>query len=182
MSRDPKLIAARQGHADRLLDEGEQLDMWGEDGTAVPAVQRGPGRPSGAQNKLKTKLRDYMAGQGYRDPAVQLAMIAGLDRPDVHPWAYAAQIARELGEDTADVLKVMRQAASDVLPYYHAKLTPDVSVQQATMNITMAAPGSAGDPSSRAMRPPPMPSEQMQQNQELSESDEGDNSDGVRTE
>ncbi|MDW3181760.1 hypothetical protein [Roseobacter sp.] len=182
MSRDPKLIAARQGHAERLVSEGEQLDMWGDEGAVVPVASRGPGRPAGATNKLKGKLRDYMAGQGYRDPAVQLAMMAGLDRPDLHPIAYAAQIAQALGEDTADVLKVMRQAASDVLPYYHAKLTPDVSVQAAQMNIMMAPQGAAGKASGREMRPPPMPGEEVEGNQEVSNSEEGGNSDGVRTE
>ncbi|MEO0380506.1 MAG: hypothetical protein AAF252_09560 [Pseudomonadota bacterium] len=181
MARDPKLIAARQGSADQLLNKGQQLDMWGENAEPVPAASRGPGRPAGAQNKLKTKLRDYMAGQGYRDPAVQLAMMAGLDRPDVHPIAYAAAIARELGEDTMDVLKVMRQAAADLVPYYHAKLTPDVSVQQATMNITMAPPGAAASPTERVVGPPPMPNENVQQNQQVSESDTGEHSDGSDT-
>ncbi|MEL6886887.1 MAG: hypothetical protein AAFP87_20435 [Pseudomonadota bacterium] len=178
MSHDPKVIAARKASADRLLEEGEQLDMWGGDGAVVPASQRGPGRPAGSGNKLKAKLRDYMAGQGYRDPAVQLAMMAGLDRPDVHPWAYAAQIGRELGEDTADVLKVMRQAAADVLPYYHAKLTPDVTVNAPTMNITMAAPGTATSTGARVVGPPPLPGENMQQNQDVSDAQSGDASDG----
>ena len=179
MARDPKLIAARQGAAHQLLEEGSQLDMWGEDGEARPAASRGPGRPAGSANKLKTKLREYMAGQGYRDPAVQLAMMAGLDRPDMHPIAYAAAIARELGEDTMDVLKVMRQAAADVLPYYHAKLTPDVSVQNATMNITMAPQGSASQASSRVAAPPPMPGKNVQQNQAVSDAPSSDHSDGV---
>ncbi len=178
MSRDPKVIAARQGTAERLLQKGEQLNMWGEDGATVPAAARGPGRPAGAPNKLKTKLRDYMAGQGYRDPAVQLAMMAGLDRPDLHPMAYAAQIAQELGEDMLDVVKVMRQAAADVLPYYHAKLTPDVSIQNAQMNITMAPPGAAAAPSARVVGPPPMPGENVQQKQTVSDRDGGDASDG----
>ena len=87
MARDPKVIAARQGAARQLLEDGSQLGMWGEDGEARPAASRGPGRPAGSANKLKTKLREYMAGQGYRDPAVQLALLAGLDRPDLHPLA-----------------------------------------------------------------------------------------------
>lgn len=87
-------------------------------------------------------MREYFTARGYRDPAEQLAMIAGLDRPDLHPMAYAAQVAQELGEDVTAVLREMRQAAGELLPYWHAKLTPDVQVQ-APVQILMAGPGGA---------------------------------------
>lgn len=151
-------LAHRKRVAEGLVEGGEQLDMWGESGSVVPAAQRsGPGRPAGSPNKLTAKLGQLMAQRGYRDPAEHLAMMAGLDRPDVHPIAYAAQIAAELGEDVMDVAKVMRQAAADVLPYYHAKLTPDVQVNLPVMQVTMAAPMAGQATDGRRVGPPPMP-------------------------
>lgn len=169
-------IQRRKAVADEFLVAGEQADMFGSEGAVVPVGQRsGPGRPAGATNKLKSRISEYMALRGYRDPVEQLAMLAGLDRPDVHPLAYAAQIAKELGEDVMDVAKVMRQAASDLLPYYHAKITPDVSVNMPVMSITMAPQGTGPDGSDRPSGPPPMPSQanpQSEQYQELSQGQE----------
>lgn len=123
----------------RLLDEGHQLEMFGPEGEAVPVDQRrGPGRPAGSGNKLKAKLKDYMVARGYRDPAEQLAMLAGLDRPDLHPMGYAAQIASALGEPVTAVAGLMRQAAAELLPYWHPKVSPDVAVQAPAVNILMA--------------------------------------------
>ena len=154
-----------------------QDDMFGASGEVVPPAKRdGPGRPAGSTNKLKSRIADYMAARGFRDPVDQLAMLAGLDRPDVHPLAYAAQLAEHLGADTLEVAKIMRQAAADVLPYYHAKRTPDVQLSIPVMNVQMAQPlpGQAGN--GRPIGPPPMPSEvsdktsdEMQQNQTLSD-------------
>jgi hypothetical protein len=126
----------------RMLEEGgpDQLGLFGDDEGAVVPVERraGPGRPAGSGNRLKSKLRDYMAAQGYRDPAAQLAMLAGLDRPDLHPLGYAAQIAATLGEPVTAVAGLMRQAAAELMPYWHAKITPDVAVQAPAVNILMA--------------------------------------------
>ncbi len=173
----------RREAAERFLDGGEQLDMFGSGGSVVPAGdRRGPGRPAGASNKLTSKVREFMAHQGYRDPAEQLAMMAGLDRPDLHPMAYAGQIAELLGEDMADVLKVMRQAAADVMPYWHAKLTPDVRVDAPVMNVLMAAPGASAEQVRRVVGPPPMPEAKGTQDQGVSQSDDGDNDGEGRTE
>lgn len=121
----------------KLLAEGEQAGLFGAEGAPIAPEKRGPGRPAGAGNKLKSKLRDYMAARGYRDPAEQLAMIAGLDQRELHPMAYAAQVAASIGEPVLAVVGQMRQAAADLLPYWHAKLTPDVAVQGAQVNILM---------------------------------------------
>lgn len=138
---------ARLGGNTLLTDgaPGGQLDMFGDDkGAAVPVERRaGPGRPAGSGNKLKGKLKDYMAAQGYRDPAAQLAMLAGLDRPDLHPLGYAAQIAAALGEPVTAVAGLMRQAAAELMPYWHAKITPDVAVQAPAVNILMASDGAS---------------------------------------
>ena len=137
--------AIRADAGERLTAKGQQLGLFGADGEPVAVaapeeVRRGPGRPVGASNKLKTKLREYLAHRGYRDPAEQLAMMAGLDQP-MHPMAYAAHIAQALGEDTMAVLREMRQAAGELMPYWHAKITPDVSVTTPAVNILMQGAG-----------------------------------------
>lgn len=142
----PQEIAAGAGRA--LLADGQpggQLDMFGDRaGAAVPVeTRRGPGRPAGASNKLRAKIRELMAARGYRDPAEQLAMLAGLDRPDLHPLGYAAQIAATLGEPVMAVAREMRQAAAELMPYWHAKITPDFAVQAPAVNILMAGDAAA---------------------------------------
>jgi hypothetical protein len=119
-----------------LLDQGEQLGLFGEGGAPIGQDKRGPGRPVGAQNKLKSKLREYMAARGYRDPAEQLAMIAGLDQP-LHPMAYAAQVAESIGEPVLAVAQQVRQAAEALLPYWHPKITPDAPQVGSQVNILM---------------------------------------------
>ncbi|WP_226779002.1 hypothetical protein [Oceaniglobus trochenteri] len=165
----------RKMAAGNLLEGGAQLDMFGDEGEVVPVETRsGPGRPAGSGNKLKTKVRAFMAAKGYRDPVEQLAMLAGMDRPDLHPLAYAAQIAEHLGEDVMDVAKVMRQAAADVLPYWHAKVTPDVQLNLPVMNVQMAPPMPGQAAGGRRVGPPPMPgraNDESVANQQVSKSD-----------
>jgi len=86
-----------------------------------------------------------MAARGYRDPAEQLAMIAGLDRPDLHPIGYAAPIAASLGEPVTAVAALMRQAAAELMPYWHARITPDALVPAPSVNILMSARPVAAD-------------------------------------
>lgn len=140
MATDPKVTNSI--HGQRLMVEGAQLGMFEADGSVIPAEKRsGPGRPPGATNKLKSRLRDYLAAQGYRDPAEHLALLAGLDRRDKHPLHVAAEIAAIIGEDTMSVAREMRQAAEALLPYWHAKLTPDVSITTPAANILMVGTG-----------------------------------------
>lgn len=155
-----------------------QLSMFGDDqGAAVPVEARKPGRPAGSGNKLKAKLRDLMAARGYRDPAEQLAMLAGLDRPDLHPLGYAALIAAELGEPVTAVASLMRQAAAELMPYHHAKITPDAVVNAPAVNILMAGQGVAvgiaasvqGDPD--AFAPLDVRLGHIEQNQQVSGGD-----------
>jgi hypothetical protein len=173
-----------QDRGGRTLDEGAQLGLFADDqGAIVPVEERsGPGRPAGSPNKAKAKLREYFTGRGYRDPAEQLALIAGLDRPDMHPLGHAAMLAELTGLNMHEVLKLQRQAASDLMPYWHAKLTPDVTVNAPTMNINMVPNGSAPSAVGRAMQPPPMPGKESEQNQGVSDGDDDGNSDEGRTE
>lgn len=191
MARDPKVIAARKVKAERLLEQGEQIDMFGEDGAVVPVEERaGPGRPPGARNKLKQKLGEYLALRGYRDPAEQLAMLAGLDRPDVHPLAYAASIAKDLGEDVVSVAREMRQAADALMPYWHAKVTPDVAIHADRVGILMAGgDGAMRLAGSDGEMDPFAPADvrygiadKTQENQEVINSASDNSDDGARTE
>lgn len=136
MAIDPKQRASDR--AEKLIEQGSgQLGMFGAEGEVLPPSTRGPGRPPGAQNKLKSRLRDYLSAKGYRDPAEHLALLAGLDRRDKHPLHVAAEIAAALGEDTMAVVREMRQATEALLPYWHAKLTPDVQVNAPSVSILM---------------------------------------------
>jgi hypothetical protein len=135
MALDPKQWATDR--AEKLIDAGPQLGMFGPEGEVLPPATRGPGRPVGAGNKLKSRLRDYLSAKGYRDPAEHLALLAGLDRRDKHPLHVAAEIAAALGEDTMAVAREMRQATEALMPYWHAKLTPDVQVNAPSVNILM---------------------------------------------
>lgn len=135
-SGDVKLLNADR--AQRLIEQGSgQLGMFGPEGEVLPPATRGPGRPPGAQNKLKSRLKDYLAAKGYRDPAEHLALLAGLDRRDKHPLHVAAEIAAALGEDVMAVAREMRQATEALMPYWHAKLTPDVQVNAPAVSILM---------------------------------------------
>lgn len=187
---DQRALNAERGA--RIAEQGEQLGLFGPEGAAIEPAERraGPGRPAGSGNRLKSKLGQLMALRGYRDPAEQLAMLAGLDRPDLHPLALAAALAEELGEDVAAVMREMRQAAGELLPYWHAKVTPDVAVHQTAVQVVMPGavvpqpgPEQARDvtPKPGRIAPPPMPFE-IQQKQEVSESPEGNSDGAIRTE
>jgi hypothetical protein len=135
-SGDVKLLNSER--AEKLIEQGSgQLGMFGPEGEVLPPSSRGPGRPPGAQNKLKSRLKDYLAAKGYRDPAEHLALLAGLDRRDKHPLHVAAEIAAALGEDVMAVAREMRQATEALMPYWHAKLTPDVQVNAPSVSILM---------------------------------------------
>ena len=136
MGTDLKQLNADR--AEKLIEQGSgQLGMFGPAGEVIEPVKRGAGRPPGAQNKLKGKIREYLTARGYRDPAEHLALLAGLDRRDKHPLHVAAEIAAVLGEDTMAVAREMRQATEALMPYWHPKLTPDVQVNAPSVNILM---------------------------------------------
>ncbi|MEO1606744.1 MAG: hypothetical protein AAFU34_15610 [Pseudomonadota bacterium] len=172
MSDDPKKKAADQAQAAR--EQMVQLGMFEEDGAAVPAAERGRGRPPGSRNRINAKLRELLTVKGYADPAERLAQIAGLDRPDLHPVAYATMIAESIGESTGDVLKVQRQALADLLPYFHKKLAPDVAIQQSNaMFVTMGGAGAPGSSDADAQKRPPEGRRKTQENQDVSENSNG---------
>lgn len=143
MSDKPNPAWLARNGGKQLEEQGAQLGFFGESGEPIAPVdaKRGAGRPAGAGNKLKSKIKDYLAAKGYRDPAEQLAMLAGLDQRELHPMAYAAQVAQLLAVPVTDVIREMRQASAELMPYWHAKLTPDVSVTAPSVNILMQGAG-----------------------------------------
>lgn len=81
--READGIAARAAQvADRARITGDQLNLFGEPTADLPAETPertgGPGRPPGARNKAKTRLRDLLVAHGYGDPAHRVARLAGL--------------------------------------------------------------------------------------------------------
>lgn len=143
MGDAPSREQIARGQALALQAHGAQLGFFGEDGQPIAAEdpRRGPGRPVGAPNRAKTKIKDYLAARGFRDPAEQLAMLAGLDQRDVHPIYHAAKLAEAIGVPVDVIMREMRQAADALMPYWHAKLTPDVQVNLPPVPILMQVQG-----------------------------------------
>lgn len=221
------LAAEAAASLDAAKRIGDQLALFDEPSAVQDdddAGDRGPGRPPGARNKLKTGLAQLMAAQGYRDPASQLARMAGLhSREDQNLVAIqtaraileasrlkvSADDARELmlragtegerkrafdlwctvlGEDiriahalpglVMQIRGQMEKAASALLPYTFAKVTPDVNDNRSQMVVQITAPAGAPEQVRASVAPPPMPMEEAEQYQEVSGSD-GERSDGA---
>lgn len=103
------------------------LPEVGEEGMRL----RTRGRPAGALDRGKRHLKEYLAGLGYRDPAVVLAetfsrpiweLQEALNTdPDGIPVAKEQRISR------AEVFALQLKAAAELLPYLHGKM-PAVDV------------------------------------------------------
>lgn len=78
----------------------------------VAAPRRARGRPPGATNKRNDDMVAYLQALGHRDPAVTLSMIQ---------TANTQALARAIGAEHLDVLKLQQKAASDLMPYFYAK-------------------------------------------------------------
>ncbi len=193
---------------DQARELGEQLTFLpsddGEGGELVPE-KRGAGRPKGAKNKSSSQLKAMLAAKGFRQPEDVLALMAGLDSrlpPHIlamqraeevlawaggqHPGDFQASVGQRLAVFT-DLYKDMGRRAEAVLPFGLGKVTPDVNVN--TSQITqIVMPGGSDGPAptviegrkGRAMSPPPMPKE-IVQNQAVSEIESGDNLKDGRT-
>lgn len=81
-----QLAADAARRVERMREVGDQLSLFGPPVPLPPAGEgeageqgKRIGRPPGARNKVKAALRDLMAAQGWRDPAQQLAYLAGLN-------------------------------------------------------------------------------------------------------
>lgn len=86
---------------------------------AGPLAARGPGRPPGARNRRTEHTLAFLRAR-HRDPRVVLLEIAGANVHD---------LAGLLGCSAHEALQEKRLAAIGVLPYYAARLTPEVLQQ-----------------------------------------------------
>lgn len=133
-----------------------------------PAGWSGRGRKPGSRNLRTLALGRYVQARGYGDVAVQLVEIANARASDI-----ARQVVGEalrlkgLPDDDAAIDAAVREmsleaatglivearkeqaaARKDVLPYLHAKMTPDVQVNvgQLPSIIIDLASGGGGEP------------------------------------
>lgn len=109
---------------DRARASGGQLALFDRPEPGAPVIdqptgKRKPGRPAGARNKVKTALRELLAARGYRDPASQLAHMAGLNSTE-DPRLIALGLAEAIldavspaGEDIARAERLLAKAESE---------------------------------------------------------------------
>lgn len=107
-------------------------------------AKRARGRPAGSQNRRSNDLANYLLSMGYRDPALILADIANAD-----PVALAEDLSvpyrvkngpnkGEIVETsvTPDVaLKLIKDAAAELLPYFHTKRPAELDVKVRTLGV-----------------------------------------------
>lgn len=134
---------------------------------AADQAARGKGgRPAGSKNRTAAPMGAYLRAMGFRDPAARLAVIAGL-KSDMDPVELAthqaALVAKGLGlgkakpELVASLLKEQRQALEGLMPYWHAKLTPDVNVNNnvaAVLAVGVGGPVQSGAGAAPQALPP----------------------------
>ncbi len=135
-----------------------QMGLWEappslDQEVAAEAEAKNPkgGRPAGSKNKTGAQLGAYLRGLGYRDPAARLAMIAGLNS-NLDPVELATEQARLVAESLGaekpgaavvlGMLKEQRAALEGLMPYWHAKLTPDVN-NNTQVNMALMVGGGA---------------------------------------
>ncbi len=113
-------------------DDGEIASAGGVERAPFVAQPSGRGgRRPGALNRKTLMLGKYLQAKGYRDPAVMLAEIANADPLELWRWIET----EDKGGETSllDVMKWQADAAKSLLPYLHAKITPDAVVDASTL-------------------------------------------------
>lgn len=210
--RDAREAAAR---LDRAREAGQQLTFLPDEEPAsdVPAK---PGRPEGAKNKVSNQMREFLASKGYDMPENVLAQMAGLaSRQDaimtaiehterILTWAHDGATEKKKGGGERpskasaarrlavfmQVYTIQLRAADALLPYGAAKVTPDVTNNNQTVQVFQvpAAPARPGDGarvvegrSGGKSEPPPMPKE-IEQKQALTNPADANSDDKSRTE
>jgi hypothetical protein len=93
------------------------------DGSAVAPPKRRAGRPPGSVNRSTLKLQGYLQSRGYRDPAEFLASIVSADPRELAARLAGVKDVRLMTFDQAlEVLKLQRNAADALMPYFHQKM------------------------------------------------------------
>ncbi len=93
-----------------LLGGPEAVDVAAA--TEAAGGKRGPGRPSGAENRATRDMRAFLEAN-FRHPAITLARLQAQD---------PAVLARALGCKPVEALAQIRGAAVDLLPYLMGKM------------------------------------------------------------
>lgn len=119
------------------LFEAEQALADGQD--CCLAVRKGPGRPKGSLNKRTLAHIDALTGKYGISPAEYLFSLMAMDFD---------QLCAEMGavkyEQRMDCLRIKKAAAEALMPYVHAKMTPDINVDQRAFNVQIVKFGDDG--------------------------------------
>ena len=187
---------------DRARAAGEQLSLL--PGAADEA--EGDGKRGRGKGRSMSKLRDLLAARGLRMPEDVLANVAALDDPEGPVMAALKKVEAVslalFGHAEAPASAKLRmfemfytssiRANDALLPYLHAKVTPDAAPVQATqINVYAGSGAGQGDAGAAKpvegrvvaprLAPPPMP-HQIQQNQGVAVSAPVNSDGDIRTE
>lgn len=101
----PHLAIAAAGDA-------QQIDLLGQVAETSNAGRRARGRPEGAVNRRNDETFDYLEARGFKAPEILLMEVISAD---------VVQLARKLGADPIEVMKLQIKAAADLMPYKLAR-------------------------------------------------------------
>lgn len=125
--------------AEQLDDDDRQLGLFAPPATeagrlkiAGIATRIGPGRPPGARNK-RTEATVAHLLQRYRDPRA-----VALERIQMHP----ADLAAVLGCTLFEASQEQRLYLQAVMPFLHARITPEVIDNRSVIYLTINGSGS----------------------------------------
>lgn len=107
-------------------------------------AKRARGRPKGSTNRASSDLANYLLSMGYRDPALILADIANADPTELASELSApyrvmagpnegALVENSITPDVA--LKLIKDAAAELLPYFHSKRPQQLDVKQTALGV-----------------------------------------------
>lgn len=118
--------------AEAGLDLGladRQLDLLGAVAETSNAARRGAGRPAGSANRRNAETFDHLEALGFKAPERRLMEVVSAD---------VRQLARQLGAEPIEVLKLQIKAAADLMPYKLAKRPQAIDVTKRTLGMFLA--------------------------------------------
>lgn len=131
-------LAEAIGEYDQLAEDDHQLGLFSEPLTEAGkaklttiVTRRGPGRPPEARNK-RTEATVAALLQRYRDPRA-----VALERIQMHP----ADLAGVLGCSVFDAAQEQRLYLTAVMPFLHARITPEVVDNRQIIHLTIGTFG-----------------------------------------
>jgi hypothetical protein len=91
-------------------------------GSTVAPPKRRAGRPAGSVNRTTLKLQGYLQARGYRDPAEFLASIVTDDPRELAAKLAGKDVRLVTFDEALEVLKLQRNSADALMPYFHQKM------------------------------------------------------------